>query len=303
MAPMRNGYRERTQVHAPDSKTGTLLWDFGDAGAGATSPVAIEGGVVFGASYSPDRGNRVMALYADSRYRRWAHTTADRIFGVATGPGKVYATTWSGQLLALDSSSGKLRWQRQLETPNPYPAIYEGTLLVGSGRNGFMALNPNTGASLWERDRAGAVSSQPLAHDGKIYVATSPWYLNPLDIATGETYWRIPYERGEMAPPAMADGRLILGTEKGQMLTIDSETARLLTALSAGAPVYTRPLVEDRTAKFSNLDDMVLATTLPASPADEDPPPGVEPSQTPDNLLWATYTGSPLFASPRAQGD
>ncbi|MYC28805.1 MAG: PQQ-binding-like beta-propeller repeat protein [Chloroflexi bacterium] len=305
VAPMRNSYRERTQVHALDSKTGQLLWDFGEAGAGATSPVAIEGVVVFGANDSPDRGNRVMALDAHTGYRRWAHTTADRIFGVATSPGKVYATTWSGQLLALDSSSGKLRWQRQLETPSdPYPTIYEGTLLVGSGRNGFMALDPNTGATLWERDLEGVVSSQPLAHDGKIYVATSPWYLNALDIATGEIYWRMPYERGELAPPAMADGRLILGTEEGQIITIDAETGRVLKVRSVDAPIYTRPAITENAIIFTNLNDLVMAINLPAMPADgAAPTPDTEPEQIYENLLWATYTGGPLFASPRVGSD
>ena len=170
------------QVHALDSKTGEVLWQYETNGSGATSPVVNDGKVFFGVNDSPNWGHRVVALDARTGNFQWAHSADNRVYGVLADQGKVYFTTWEGHLFALDDYTVNLLWHRRLEHPgNPYPTIYEDKLLLASGGTGFMALNKNSGAVLWEKELEHALTSQPLTDNGVIYLAARPWHLIALD--------------------------------------------------------------------------------------------------------------------------
>ena len=106
-----------------------------------------------------------------------------------------------------------------------------------------------------------------------------------------------------MGSPAMFDGHIVVGTEEGAILTVSAGTGRLLRARSAGAPVYTRPVIAGKTVVFSNQNDVLSAFEPEALPTDEESVPDNQPWEGSDALLWSAYTGTPLFTSPRVQGD
>ena len=295
---------EGAQVHALDSKTGAVLWQYETDGSGATSPVVNDGKVFFGVNESPTLGHRVIALDARTGNFQWSYPAVNGIYGVLADQGKVYFTTWDGQLFVLDDYTVNLLWYRSLEhRGNPYPTIYEDKLLLASGGNGFMALSKNSGAVLWEKKLEDSLTAQPLADGGMIYLGARPRHLYALDIATGEIIWRTGHRLGEMGSPAMFDGKIVVGTEEGAILTVNAITGRQLRSRSTGTPVYTRPAITGKTIVFSNLNDVLSAFEPEPLPADEESVPDNQPWEGSDALLWSAYTGTPLFTGPRVRDD
>jgi alcohol dehydrogenase (cytochrome c) len=82
-----------------------------------------------------------------------------------------------GAIRALESTSGKLRWEFKMLTP-PLTGLLStaGGLVFGGAEEGnFFALEAETGKPLWELQLGGAVRSPPVSFliDGKQKVAVT----------------------------------------------------------------------------------------------------------------------------------
>ena len=135
-----------------------------------TTPIVV-GGVMF--ITTPVVGNKmkIIALNAVTGERIWETTYNLGSYQICCGPvnrgaavgyGKVYVVTLDDNLVALDATTGKLLWQKNLADPNVgysetmAPQIYKGTVYVGSaggewGIRGFVAaFDANTGEKKWQ---------------------------------------------------------------------------------------------------------------------------------------------------------
>ena len=304
VAPGRTRFKEGIQVHALESVTGKVLWEFETRGRGTTSPVLDEGRVIFSTEDPRTDGGRVIALDAATGEVSWIYSRPERIYSVLAQAGKVYILTGQGTLTALDGHRDSTLWRHRLREPGSrYLTFYEDILLANFGWGKFLAVNKDTAQVLWKRDLEGSVDSQPLAVNGVIYIATSPGYLNALDIRTGEAYWRYGYERGGLDSPAMAGDQIVVGTDAGYLLSINSKTGQVLKARVVGAPVNARPAVTDQGIIVSNVDDILLAVErFDLATRDGSVSEG-EPELDLDGLLWVRYTGKPELGTPWVRGD
>jgi outer membrane protein assembly factor BamB len=105
----------------------------------------------------------------------------------------------SGDLHAFDVQSGKQLWEKQAPNWIHSEMIYHhGKVYVGfgnrffrddgirgTGENGVMALDTETGDILWKYNTDGEVMPTPAYHDGAIYIATGDQHLFKLDPDTG----------------------------------------------------------------------------------------------------------------------
>ncbi len=134
-----------------------------------TTPI-VAGGTMFITTPVVNNQMKIMAVNAATGERIWETTYNLGSFqiccgpvnrGVAVGYGKVYAVTLDDNLLALDATTGKLLWQKNVADPSlgysetMAPQIYKGTVFVGSAGGewairGFVAAyDANTGAQKW----------------------------------------------------------------------------------------------------------------------------------------------------------
>jgi outer membrane protein assembly factor BamB len=148
----------------------------------------------------------------------WVHTEPSRFEEVVSGAGpratptyaagRIFAYGAKGLLVALEASTGKLIWKRDLltetkaEVPiwgfSSSPAVFDETVVVyagGSNENGLVGLDYSTGQTRWGLASRGMnfASAQPISIGGEsmlLFVEANQ--ARGIDPLSGEVLWQYP---------------------------------------------------------------------------------------------------------------
>jgi outer membrane protein assembly factor BamB len=160
-----------------------------------------------GAIFVPGRES-ISAFDADTAEKIWTYPYADAM-DTRTPPLAVYSgvllvatsgcqsvSAPSGELLALDAATGKLRWKARTSVPNVVLAVDDGVAVVAGGNAEWMATTAfsiATGKQLWQHPlatpAAGATTQDTLLLTGHDSVFRAEGTL-AVDIRTGKVRWR-----------------------------------------------------------------------------------------------------------------
>lgn len=69
--------------------------------------------------------------------------------------------------------------------------MFQSPTVRGTGASGVMALDPDTGATLWQHPTRGEVMPAPAYWQGQVLAVTGAGRLLALDAASGETLWQL----------------------------------------------------------------------------------------------------------------
>ena len=105
----------------------------------------------------------------------------------------------SGYFVAFDANTGEVKWvNKTVGELAQFRPIYDSEVLyfsVFSSENNIIAVDFETGKTLWSRSLPGKTSRMPRVHDGALFVATND-SLTPdqpdlfrLNLETGDTIW------------------------------------------------------------------------------------------------------------------
>ncbi len=177
-----------------DLETGRRLWKKRLAAPGVGGPL-VDGPNIYAATGG--HTGRVYA-YTPRGKRRWERTLAEVSPPLALAAGQVIAATEQGQVVALDTQTGHVAWQRRL----PQPA------------------------------RAGAVGA-----DSSILVATDD-SLYRLHATDGTIEARIGLPGTMLAPAAAQGNTLIVTTGAGHVLALDAGTLSVLWSVATDSPIF-----------------------------------------------------------------
>ena len=160
---------------------------------------------------------------------------------VMTPTGPELVTNASNHIRGYDPGSGRELWRlggsSQLTAPTPFVA--GGLIVVASGRapeRPLFAIRPGARGDItlksgatssdtiaWSRPGRGSYMTTPVAYQGILYVLANNGVFDAYDLQTGAEIYR---ERltnigsGFSASPVVADGRVYLTSEDGEMLVI-----------------------------------------------------------------------------------
>jgi outer membrane protein assembly factor BamB len=135
---------------------------------------------------------------------------------------------------AYDVDTGKVVWEVAGLGTNPIPQPVQSgdTVLVMSGyRNPrLMAIRlgrtgdlTGTDAVAWETTRGTSYTASPALHDNRLYVIADNGMLSVFNVATGEPHYlqtRLPKPYNFKASPLVANGRVYLATEEGDVVVV-----------------------------------------------------------------------------------
>ncbi|WP_111976705.1 outer membrane protein assembly factor BamB [Algibacillus agarilyticus] len=163
---------------------------------------------------------------------------------------KVFVASRSGDIYALDKSTGEQVWRADVrKVPNSFWQIFgfddekiarvAGGLVasydhvyLGTEDGEVIGLNQATGEIAWRVKVKGEVVSSPVAEAGKVYVHTTAGHIFALDAQTGEQKWHTESEvpvltlRGSSAP-VFANGGIMVGGANGKLSVYLAETGQL----------------------------------------------------------------------------
>jgi len=261
--------------YAVDQESGKLKWKFGVKSRITSSPAVASGLVYFGA-YD---GN-FYALKAASGELNWkfqtggehrysathlhgstpaAETMPDPFDFYLSSPavwnGGVFFGSGDGNIYALDSASGALKWKFKTgDVVHASPAIADGTLFLGSWDSYFYALDAATGKEKWRfktgedpdiHNQVGIQSSAAVV-DGAVYFGCRDSNFYVLDAATGQKKWSFSnHGSWVIGSPAVRDGKVYFGTsDTGLFHALDTKTGDPIFSLKfQGWPMFSSPAV------------------------------------------------------------
>ncbi len=115
--------------------------------------------------------------------------------GLAFYRGRVYVATGFGDVIALDAANGTEIWREYVSGPmRSAPSVRSGRLFVLTIDNRLLALNADTGETLWTHAGVGEAASllgsaSPAVNDDIVVVPYSSGEIVALKVDTGRMVW------------------------------------------------------------------------------------------------------------------
>ena len=178
-----------------------------------------------------------IALLSPAGEMKWFFQTEDSIKNDFTLlNGTIYAQDYKGTVYALEASTGRLMWQKQVSIAdnvctNTNAAIYQGNLFVGHCQQ-ITALDPATGETLWVSKRQLRGNTAPcrfVFHKNLVIVGSNWGHIYALDIATGKEVWLMkPDHMLYCYSTPLLDGERIIAVSYSEIFVLDVNTGNVL---------------------------------------------------------------------------
>ena len=191
---------------------------------------------------------------------QWSTPSVGRIGGVlqvvsAQGDGWVrgYEAETGKKLWEFDTNPKDSVWPRTRNELISTPVIYEERVYVangqdpehGEGTGHFYAIDPTKRGDItkdglvWHFDKIRRSISTAAIADGLVYVADFSGYFHCLDAKTGQLYWTHDMLAAIWASPFVADGKVYLGDEDGDVIVFaQGKEMKVLAEMNMGSAVY-----------------------------------------------------------------
>jgi len=191
---------------------------------------------------------------------QWSTPSVGRIGGVlqvvsAQGDGWVrgYEAETGKKLWEFDTNPKDSVWPRTRNELISTPVVVDDRVYIANGQDPehgegvghFYAIDATkrgditqTGR-LWHFDKIRRSISTAAVADGLVYIADFSGYLHCLDAKTGELYWTHDVLAAVWGSPFIADGRVYLGDEDGDVIVMaHGKEKKVLAEMNMGSAVY-----------------------------------------------------------------
>lgn len=248
-------------LHAVDSETGKIRWQFKTKGAIDNSPNIDQetGRVLIGS-----QDGSLYALEALSGKLVWEYQAGDQIrcFPTILGP-RCFVAGCDSMLHVVDLDKGTLVTKIDLEAPTgSTPTVYENRLFFGTEGNEFLAVDWNTETQAtkiaWRYKTQQAVRGPAACSDGLVVFCGMDRTVQALDIKTGETRWTFRTKgRMEHSGPVIVGNRIYVPSSDSFLYVLNLQTGEKLDAVELSGKLLASPAVVDNRVVIGT-DDGVL---------------------------------------------
>lgn len=239
-------------LYSIDAETGEIVWVNGNI-TGASTP-AVYGGTVFIGSLA----GKLYAVNATTGQIIWEKQLEmnPEWWGIASSPlvynGTLYITTFSdGRLHALDLNGNELWNITTGKRISQYssPSAYGGTIFFAGNSSSNMLYAVDEGGNvIWTFSTDGRILNTPSADYDMVFFATEKkLYGLRLD---GNVAWSVPFN-GTISSPALAYGRVYIGSADGKLYCFNASTGEKLWEFSANGRIYSSPAVGGEIVYFA----------------------------------------------------
>ena len=253
-------------LYALDAQTGNLLWQY-PVDIKQSTP-AVADGVVYtlgggslqnGGLYAFDSSTGTLLWRAQTGYQG-----GDLPRGITVANGAVYFASNDGNVYAVNTADGSLRWSYPIGNYSWYsPAVVNGIVYIGSiGSGSLYALNAETGTLVWTYAcgvYGFGVSSGAAVANNVVYFGCGET-LYALNAQTGALIWQYPLSPGYVtSSPAVANGLVYFGSYDELLYALDANTGALLWTFATGGEIDSSPAIANGIVYFGSMDSNLYA--------------------------------------------
>jgi len=117
---------------------------------------------------------------------------------------------------------------------------------------------PGTNQTLWNYTTSGYVYSSPAVADGRVYVGSVDHRVYCLDTLTGAQIWNYTTDNCVYSSPAVVYGRVYVGSDDNRTYCLDASTGTQLWNATTGAYVHSPPTVADGRVYVGSIQNGVV---------------------------------------------
>ena len=248
------GYDDQRTRYLPTKRVrppyDASIWSFNAGKLLEFSPVVADGTLYF-----QDKDALTYALDAETGKVEWRNEIGDlAASSPAYADDRVFAVTLEpGAAVAMRARDGKVLWERPLPgRSETSPLVFGKSVIVGSESGEVFALDQDDGKVRWQASTDGNVKGGLALDDGILYGANYAGQVFAIRASNGEFVWQsstqgLSFGRGGpvYSTPAVAFGRVYLGSIDGRVYSFDADSGELLWSHSTGDWVYPGPAVAD----------------------------------------------------------
>lgn len=222
------------RIYGLSATDGTRKWVY-QRGTPALTVRSFAGALVTrGAVFAGYPGGKVVALNLQTGALGWEGTVAqprgatelERVADVTSLPvldgTQVCAAAYQGRIACFDASRGTPLWARDVSSVSGL-AIAGSSVYVTDDRGAVIALDKNSGSSLWKQDKlTDRRVSGPLVYRDYVVVGDLEGYLHVINRDDGSFAARIATDGSAIAAtPIALDNAVLVQTRKGGLFAID----------------------------------------------------------------------------------
>ncbi len=254
------------RLYALALDSGQVRWSYDAKEQLGTRPLLVKG-LVLVASLQ----DTVFAVDAASGAWRWHHRrepgegfTIHGAASVQADGERLFAAYSDGTVTALETASGRVRWEQHVAPAGRYTdvdslALADGRLYLAAYSGAVMALDGATGKTLWSQPHADA--SRVLVDRGALLAVTGKEVVS-LSLKDGTPNWTAPLQ-GATGGALRVTGRwLLVPARDGGLRFYEAASGRLLRVLDPGSGVSSTPAVLGRRAYVLSNAGTLLALDL-----------------------------------------
>ncbi|WP_230656408.1 outer membrane protein assembly factor BamB [Psychrobacter sp. I-STPA10] len=231
-----------------------FVTDVGSKG-NSKDPLSLQVGYDDGQVIAASRDGKVSAYDAQGK-RLWQSDLKSAIMGGVAfdaASDTVIVSTRTAKVVALNASTGQIRWQQPTTGTVLAPALIHNNRVIVSGNDGLLqGLSLQTGSPVWQfATQAPSISvrgsaSPVLLDNSTAIIATADGRLHALDVTTGKPLWSrrvgIPSGASEVERMTDVDGAPVIDNSQlfaisysGQLVGVDLLSEQILFLQDAGS--------------------------------------------------------------------
>lgn len=224
------------KIYALAASTGKKIWDYKTAGAVLAQPLIAEGLALTGSS-----DFSFYALEQNTGQLKWKFATGNTIMSKAAyGDKTVFFGSWDRNFYGVDLATGQEKWHQELGSQIYYapaasnPLYHQGKVYLNTPGSRICALSATTGSILWE-SKASSGLANPLLFNDAIFNSTLSGSLYALDPESGENVWQADTGIGNYgSSPITQGGYLLLNSLTGKLTSHNVDNKSLNWSFKTG---------------------------------------------------------------------
>ena len=213
-----------------------------------------------GTVFASSYNGNLCALDTNDGYQRWCYHTPHITGSSPTlANGLVYFAANDGYVYALDKEGARV-WRYQTDSTTITSSPTVVNGTVYVAASSLYALNASDGSLLWHDSFADGVSSSPTVNNGVIYITEGDGNLYALNASDGTQIWH--YQIGMFtyaSAPTVSNGVVYVGSSNNTLYALDASSGSLLWQYQTGGSINASAAVSNGIVYIGASDGVMYA--------------------------------------------